>query len=198
MDLTGGLVAPYQGTAGPQTSIGEIGTPDGFADLSVYFETSELASALKLGELPEGTTIQLLITGSRVDGSQFKAVDSMAIAPLAKGDRFVTATSNVANVWIDASEMDINGDGGGFAGFDRCYGDQVESVTLTAPSVAENNRVFGRWLLNGVPQAPGVRSINVSLGGDQQTLEARYIRPRPISPGAEIRPGQVGSTDPLP
>jgi subtilisin-like proprotein convertase family protein len=198
MDLTGGLVAPYQGTAGPQTSIGEIGTPDGFADLSVYFETSELASALKLGELPEGATVQLLVTGSRVDGSQFKAVDSMAIAPLAKGDRFVTATSNVANVWIDASEMDINGDGGGFAGFDRCYGDQVESVTLTAPSVAENNRVFGRWLLNGVPQAPGVRSINVSLGGDQQTLEARYIRPRPISPGAEIRPGQVGSTDPLP
>ena len=186
-DGTGGVVAPYESADGPSTTMLEVGKADGFADLLVNFNTSAIAGVLKLGDLPEQASVALMVTGSRSDGTGFKAFDLIAIAPLTKGHNFVTVTSNVAGVWIDADGMDANGDIGGFAEFRRCYGVQRNLTTFTAPGQV-NLWAFRNWFIDGVAQPLGVRSIQVSLSGDH-TVEARFIQIRRLPSDAEIRPG---------
>jgi len=138
--------------------------------------------------------VPLIVTGSRTDGTAFKVVDSIVVAPLTKGRKFVTVTSSVPGTWIDAGSMDSNADAGGFASFVRCYGDQSYVTTFTAPASA-NQKAFRNWVVDGVDQPLGVRTIQVPLSGDH-TVRAKYLARRPRRAPTEIRPAGVGPTQP--
>ena len=84
----------------------------------------------------------------------------------------------MAGAWIDVSPLDETLDGGGFAGFERSYPETTE-VTLTAPALSHTGRTFIRWLIAGVPQSTGAKTIQIVVDGSK-TVKAIYMKlPQP-------------------
>ncbi len=98
-DCVGGTVAPHEGPPGPHTVLSDVGTPlpgdpcdchglggDGIPDLSMKFSTPEVVAALQLDALPEGTVVELVVTGSMADGCEFAARDCVVLVPPGGGN----------------------------------------------------------------------------------------------------------------
>ncbi|MCG8409593.1 MAG: hypothetical protein MI923_30675 [Phycisphaerales bacterium] len=224
VDGQGRPVTAYAGTAGPQSYL-TFGQ-SGYQDLMVYFATRDLVDALKLEGLPVGTTIDVVVTGDRVLNPPgqtihipFKAVDTIEIAFVPdKTHRFINITSNqTGEVWVDSDTIDAHGDTGGFVDFLRCFTHETDIVRLTAPEppssgpatflgtglnpAGTQNQVqlpFNsvRWVVNGVQQPAGQRTIEVSLndGGGMVELEVQYFH----SSQPQEPPAQPGSNGKLP
>lgn len=79
--------------------------------------------------------------------------------------------------WIDGMTVNATtdgfGNGDGVTPFSRTYYTGA-NISLTAPQAFGPYR-FLRWMINGVPQAAGVRTINVTLSGDTSAMP-EYIR----------------------
>ncbi|MHC4416241.1 MAG: FG-GAP-like repeat-containing protein [Planctomycetota bacterium] len=93
-DGVGGNAAPNEGPPGPHTVLDDVATPfagelcdchdlagDGVLDLSMKFMTQIVVAALELNDLPAGATVELVLTGTRQDGTPFRASDCIGLVP---------------------------------------------------------------------------------------------------------------------
>ena len=69
---------------------------DGIDDLSMKFKTRDLVDALELDALPAGAVVELVLSGSLLDGTPFVAGDCMVIVPPGD-DKPINAT--VGRTW---------------------------------------------------------------------------------------------------
>ena len=99
-DGVGESVASHEGPPGPRSVLSDVGTPfdgepcdchelegDGILDLSMKFETTDVAAALQLNDLKAGTSIELIVSGNLTDGTLFVATDCIRLVPPAESDR---------------------------------------------------------------------------------------------------------------
>jgi hypothetical protein len=83
-DGVGADVAPNEGPPGPHSVFADVATPfegvpcdcheligDGLDDLSMKFRTQAVVAALQLGGLSGGDEVELVITGTLLDGTAF-------------------------------------------------------------------------------------------------------------------------------
>ncbi len=192
-DGIGGSVGPLEGPPGPHSVFEDVGTPfdgkpcdchdlggDGIDDLSMKFKTRDLVDALELDDLSGGALVELVLSGSLLDGTPFVAGDCIVIVP--PGDlEPINATmgSNVRDTFIEVTPLDLNIDSDGFTSFGRAYYAGT-LLTVTAPPTSEGRR-FVRWMVDGVLQEIGVRSIEVAVTEDT-TLQALYRGQRRLRP----------------
>jgi hypothetical protein len=84
--------------SGSHTQIKDVGTPfdgdpcdchalagDGVDDVSMKFNTPEVAGQFELAALPGGSTVELELRGSLLDGTPFVATDCVRIVPTGPG-----------------------------------------------------------------------------------------------------------------
>ncbi|MHC4063110.1 MAG: hypothetical protein ACYSUQ_11815 [Planctomycetota bacterium] len=94
VDVVGGSVAPHEGPPGPHSVFEDVATPfvgetcecdalegDGIIDLSMHFRTDEVVESLELNDLPAGATLELVVTGTLLDGTLFEASDCITLVP---------------------------------------------------------------------------------------------------------------------
>ena len=187
-DGVGGSVAPNEGPLGPHSVFEEVATPfdgelcdchelegDGVTDLSMKFRTDDVVAALLLNDLPAGDLVELVVDGTLLDGTPFSASDCIRLVPPGTPPGMLAVGSNTAGVFIDATPLDLQLDGGGFISsdgmFERTF-PQTTAVTLTAPA-AYHGWVFAGWLTEGGLR-PG-QSIEITINGEQQRVKAIYI-----------------------
>ena len=90
-DGIGGTVAPLQGPPGPGIHMEDVGTPfcgeacechemegDGICDLTMKFSTPEVVQMLELADVEPGT-LELVVSGSLLDGTPFSASDCVLL-----------------------------------------------------------------------------------------------------------------------
>ena len=93
-DGVGGMAAPHEGPPGPHSVFEDVATPfdgetcachdlggDGIVDLSIKFKTDEVVEALALNDLPDGASVELVVTGALLDGASFEARDCITLVP---------------------------------------------------------------------------------------------------------------------
>ncbi|HUU85880.1 MAG TPA: hypothetical protein VM243_20470 [Phycisphaerae bacterium] len=93
-DGIGGSVAPHEGPPGPHSVFQDVATPfdgdpcgchnlegDGIVDLAMKFRTRQVVTALLLNDVPAGDTVELVVTGTLLDGTAFEAHDCVTIVP---------------------------------------------------------------------------------------------------------------------
>ncbi len=94
-DGVGGEVAPNEGPPGPHSVFADVATPfegescdchnfegDGIDDLSMKFSTQDVVAALELGSLTGGDAVELVITGTLLDGTSITTgSDCVVIVP---------------------------------------------------------------------------------------------------------------------
>ncbi|MEE9296334.1 MAG: integrin alpha, partial [Phycisphaerae bacterium] len=184
-DGVGGSVAPNEGPPGPHSVLEDVATPfdgegcechdlggDGIDDLSMKFKTRDLVDALELDDLFGGAVVELVLSGSLLDGTPFTAGDCIVIVPPGDlGPINATVGSNVGDTFIEVTPLDLNIDSDGFSNFGRSYYTGTV-VTVSAPPTSEGRR-FVRWMVEGVLQEIGVRTIEVAVAEDT-TLQALY------------------------
>lgn len=91
-DGVGESVAPLNGPPGPGMTVEDLATPfegelcdchtlgaDGHPDLSLKFSRSELMEQLQLNDVDDGQDVELLLTGSLLNGVSFEASDCVLI-----------------------------------------------------------------------------------------------------------------------
>ncbi len=191
-DGVGGSVAPLAGPPGPKSVVEDVATPfdgelcgchdlggDGIDDLLMKFRTSAVVEALNLGNLSPGAVVELVLSGSLLDGTQFNASDCVVVVPPGSGQSNATMQSNVVDTFIDVAPLDLNVDSDGFADFSRAYVAGT-IVTVTAPTTSQGRR-FLRWSVDSVLQPIGVRSMEVTVG-ENTTLKAYYQRASRLRP----------------
>ncbi|MCH8970116.1 MAG: hypothetical protein IIA66_13490, partial [Planctomycetes bacterium] len=135
-------------------------------------------------ELPAGAVVELVLNGSLLDGTPFVASDCIVIVP--PGDRGpinATVGSNVGDTFIEVTPLDLNIDSDGFTSFGRAYYPGT-LLTVTAPPTSEGRR-FVRWMVDGVLQEIGVRTIEVAVAEDT-ALQALYRGQRRLRPERPI------------
>jgi hypothetical protein len=84
VDGIGGLVAPNEGPPGPHSVVADVASPfegepcnchdlsgDGIDDLSMKFRTADVVAALELGGLTGEDVVELVLTGTLLDGTSF-------------------------------------------------------------------------------------------------------------------------------
>jgi formylglycine-generating enzyme required for sulfatase activity len=81
-----------------------------------------------------------------------------------------------SGVEIDLSLADQNGEQDGSTDFSRLY-NVGDTVTLTAPEIADNGNVFSRWLVNGTPYTTNT-VLTLELLEDTDVV-AIYLPPLP-------------------
>ncbi len=94
VDGIGGSVAPNEGPPGPHSVLADVARPfdgelcgchdlegDGILDLSMKFRTQRIVEELQLNDLPGGTFVGLVASGTLVDGTPFMASDCIRIVP---------------------------------------------------------------------------------------------------------------------
>ena len=196
-DGVGGSVAPNEGPPGPHSVFEDVATPfdgegcechdlggDGIDDLSMKFKTRDLVDALELDELPGGAVVELVLSGSLLDGTPFVAGDCIVIVPPGDlGPISATVGSNVGDTFIEVTPLDLNIDSDGFTSFGRAYYPGT-LLTVTAPPTSEGRR-FVRWMVDGVLQEIGVRTIEVAVAEDT-ALQALYRGQRRLRPERPI------------
>jgi hypothetical protein len=92
-DCVGGSVAPLMGPPGPGITISDTATPfygelcdcvetegDGIADLNMKFHTT-MTTVLELGNLPGNSMVELVVSGTLLDGTAFAARDCIRLVP---------------------------------------------------------------------------------------------------------------------
>ncbi|HLK16576.1 MAG TPA: hypothetical protein VKT78_17350 [Fimbriimonadaceae bacterium] len=106
----------------------------------------------------------------------------IALFGLAAGASAQTNTLNVSStpitgIPITVAPNDINGNGNGVTNFSRVYSTAITipTVTVTAPA-AFNGEVFQVWTINGIPQQPGITTINVAMA-NTENVQAVYTTP---------------------
>ena len=198
-DGVGGNVAPNEGPPGPHSVFEDVGTPfdggewcdchkfegDGIVDLSMHFRTDDVVEALELNALGNGDLVELVITGSLLDGTEFtRTGDCILIVP--KGNSNLNVGSSVSGVFIEVTPADLNVDDSGFADFQRRYNPGTV-VTLTTPATHEG-LVLASWEINGVrvPSVSGTTSV--TLVQNETTAEAIYV---PVSRVPEPTPAPI-------
>ncbi len=192
-DGVGGNAGPNEGPPGPHSVFEDVATPfggeacechdlggDGIDDLSMKFRTDEMVEALELDALPGGAVVELVLSGSLLDGTPFVASDCIVIVP--PGDTSpanAQVQSNVADTFVEVAPPDLNLDDDGFADFSRSYYSGT-AMTFTAPPHSAGRR-FVRWVVDGAPQPIGIRTIEVIVSEDT-TLKVAYARPTRATP----------------
>ena len=186
-DGVGGDVAPNEGPPGPHSVVEDVATPfdgeacgchdlsgDGIDDLVMKFRTDDVVAVLELDSLNPGDEIELVVSGSLLDGTEFtSAGDCILILPPGLPD--LTVMSSAADLFVEVSPTDLNIDGGGFESFERAY-DPGTTLTLSAPA-SVGSRPFRAWAVDGVLQARGQSVIEVTIA---EALTARPLYgPRP-------------------
>ena len=91
-DGVGSTVAPHEGPPGPHSVFNDVASPfagdacdchalegDGITDLSMKFKGERLLAGLALDEVPDDTVLELVATGSLLDGTTFAATDCVTI-----------------------------------------------------------------------------------------------------------------------
>ena len=182
-DGVGGSVAPNEGPPGPHSVFEDVATPfdgepcnchelegDGITDLSMKFKTDDVVAALQLNDLPAGDLVELVVSGTLLDGTPFSASDCIRLVPPGTPGGLLAVGSNLPGAWLDVSPLDLQLDGGGFANFERTF-PQTTVVTLTAPA-AFQGWVFSGWMTDGGLR-PG-QSIDITTGGEPQRANALY------------------------
>jgi hypothetical protein len=198
-DGVGGSVAPVEGPPGPGTEYEDVTTPfvgetcscsdlgpDGVMDLSMKFKVDDVVSALHLQSLDPGEWVALVLSGSLTTGETFAGHDCVLLVPPGTPPGLVSVSASASGTWIDVHPMDLTMDGGGFANFDRSYG-QSTIATLEAPAFSDG-RTFQRWIVNGLAQPDGQNIINLLVISDTATVRAEY-GPKNLM----ISPGKPGS-----
>ena len=155
-----------------------------------------MAAALELGEVPAGEVITLVLSGELADGTAFTASDCIRIVGGA-GSGLIAVTSNLPDVWIDATPVDVNQDDGGFTSFTRGYPDLTE-VSFTAPKSPAS---LPTWVLtsvtiNGVKYPANEGDFVVVANGANQWVFLEY-RQRSIGPvpGGQVVPPPAGNAE---
>ena len=188
----GSSVVPNEGPPGPHSVLEDVATPfdgelcnchdlegDGITDLSMKFRTDDVVAALLLNDLPAGDLVELVVSGTLLDGTPFSASDCIRLVPPGAPPGSLAVGSNLPGAWLDVSPLDNQLDGGGFANFERTF-PLTTVVTLTAPA-AFHGWVFSGWLTDGGLH-PG-QSIDIIMLGEQQSAKAIYA-PAPFGPTA--------------
>ena len=93
-DGMGGSAAPNEGPPGPHSVFADVGTPfggelcdchdlegDGITDLSMKFRTQDVVVALELDRLPGGALVELVVSGTLLNGESFAASDCVRLVP---------------------------------------------------------------------------------------------------------------------
>ncbi len=94
-DGVGGTVAPNEGPPGPHTVVQDVATPfdgpgsqecdchelegDGIPDLSMKFWSQEIVTQLQLAGLPGGAFVELVVSGTLLNGTPFSASDCIVL-----------------------------------------------------------------------------------------------------------------------
>jgi len=159
-DGVGGSVAPHEGPPGPHSVHEDVGTPfhgeacdcheaggDGIVDLFMKFKSDGVVVILLLNELDPGALVELVVTGSLLDGTPFAATDCIRLVPPGTPPGVVAVESNAAGAWIEVEPLDLQLDGGGFADFQRTY-PLGSVVSFTAEPSYQSKRFVG-WRLDG-------------------------------------------------
>ena len=142
----------------------------------MHFKNETVTAILELDALAPGALVELVVTGSLLDGSPFTtAIDRIRLVPPGTPPGLVAVSSNVPDVWIDAYPLDLQLDDGGFADFERSY-PQTSVVTYIAPRMADGVR-FAYWEIDGEPQARGRTAIDFEVVGDVMEARAVFINP---------------------
>lgn len=191
-DGVGGEVAPNEGPPGPQSEIEDAATlfagaqcecheleGDGIDDLSMKFRSDDVVAALELDALDPGALVELVVTGSFMDGGEFTSEgDCIRIVPPATTNGVLAVLSAHDDAWVDVSPLDDTLDGGGFGAFERSY-PTGSVLTLTTPGTF-GDLVFGYWEVNGNQ----VRSLGgrlvITLAEPYMTAEAVYVPGGPM------------------
>ncbi len=190
-DGVGGSVAPHEGPPGPHSTYEDVGTPfhgdgcdchelgpDGYVDLSMKFKTDNVVAALELSDLPGGSLVPLMLTGTLLDGTPFVTSDDcLRLVPPGSGSSKVTVGASLPGLWLDVAPLDSTLDGGGFANpsFERDYWLGTD-VTLVAPAAQGGPITFIKWVIDGVEQPPGQSVINLTLTEGAHTARAVYAK----------------------
>jgi len=188
-DGVGGSVAPHEGPPGPHTAIANVGTPsdgdpcechqlgsDGIDDLSMKFKVDQLVPALQLNSVSPGAFVELVLSGTLIDGRGFVASDCVRIVPPNSPPANVVVNSTALGAWFDVAPLDLRLDDGGFAdpSFTRVFSDG-SVVTVTAAPTFQTQSFVG-WRVNGAAQPVPELSVSITVQGDQ-TLDAVYSAP---------------------
>jgi hypothetical protein len=185
-DPIGLRVAPNPGPTGPPgTKLADVATPfdggvndchdldgDGVTDLLLKFKSEDVVRELEMGDFQNGALVQLVVSGSLLDGTPFKASgDALRLVPAGAPPGELTVESNVREAWVGAQPLDAQLDGGGFATFERIYA-QSSVVTLTAPEEQRGRSLRG-WRLDGGSLIEG-NSVSITISSSEHAVTAIY------------------------
>ncbi len=182
-DGMGGSVLSNEELPGPITQVADVsekseGEPcvcrklegDGTSDLEAHFKGDDLVFALELDTLPTGTLVELALTGELLDGTHFSASDCVRLVAPGTPPGALTITT-ARDGWVQVSPLDLQLDGGGFDRFERTY-PLGTPVTLTAFEI--EGLPFFAWVVDGVTQKPGQRTLQLHVRSDHSELRAVY------------------------
>ncbi len=169
---------------------------DGIDDLELKFDTADMASALELDDLAVDEIVTLVLSGELTDGTAFTASDCIRI--VGGGDNVIAVTSNLPEIWVDATPADVNFDDGGFTSFSRAYPDLTE-VSFTAPKVPASHPtwVLSSVWINGVNFSANDGNFLVVASAATQWVFLEY-RQRSIGPvpgGPAVIPPGAGNAE---
>jgi hypothetical protein len=185
-DGVGGSVSPNEGPPGPHSVFSDTGTPfegeacdcihagaDGIMDLRMKFRTDDMVAGLMLDDLPFDD-LELVVTGSLLDGTPFFGSDCVRIVP--PGSSNLMVESSWSDLYVQVDTPDLNLDDDGYAPFGRWYSDGT-MVHLTAPPNPDRTRRLSlTWFIDGQPYSQA-STIAVQVGTVSR-IEAMYL-PRP-------------------
>jgi hypothetical protein len=93
-DGVGGSAGPNEGPPGPHTVVEDVTAPfvgetcecdellpDGEMDLSMKFKSSDVVEALELDDLSSGAFVELEVSGTLLNGTEFAATDCIRLVP---------------------------------------------------------------------------------------------------------------------
>jgi parallel beta-helix repeat protein len=210
-DGVGGAVAPHEGPPGPYSVFEDVATPfagetcecieaegDGIMDLSLKFLSNDVVGMLDLNGLPDGDLVELVVSGQLLDGTDFSANDCIRLVPPGTPPGAVMVSANLAEIWVDATPLDNQLDGGGFTFFSRTY-PLSTVVTVGAPLHPENHPgwVLDRWYVNGVPMPAGVTTLTFPVDADMYVhlMQVVYREMAPTDLRRSDHATRLGSPD---